>query len=139
MALSLTFEEARDEIFTLIKTAWDTTGFPIKWPGVKFDKPEPASVWAEVIFHHLAGGQQGFGSGVNMWKRAGSMLVRVYCPMGEGFTLAYRNAKVIADAIEGNATPGGVWFRDTSIREGDEVGEYELVTVETIFHYTEVK
>ena len=139
MSLSLTYEEARDEIFSLLKTAWDTTGFPIKWPGKAFNKPEPASTYAELVFHHLAGGQMGFGSGSNMWRRAGSLLFRVNVPMGEGFTDAYVLAKVIADAIEGNATPGGVWFRDTSIREGDEVGGYDRITVETIFEYTEVK
>ncbi len=139
MALSLTFEEARDEIFALLKTAWDTTGFPIKWPGIKFSKPEPSATYAEVIFHHLAGGQVAFGSGVSMWRRAGSLLFRVNTPMGEGFTDTYSLAKVITDAIEGNATQGGVWFRETSIREGDEVGGYDRVTVETIFEYTEVK
>ncbi len=139
MALSLTFEQARDEIFALLKTAWDTTGHPIKWPGVAFNKPEPAAIFAEVVFHHLAGGQAAFGSGVSMWKRAGSLLFRIDVPMGEGFTDAYVLAKIMADAIEGSATPGGVWFRETSIREGDEVGGYDRITVETIFEYTEVK
>ena len=134
--MSLTYEQARDEIFTLLDTAWS---YPIKWPGRVFDKPEPAAIYGEVVFHHLAGGQQGFGSGVNMWKRAGSLLFRVNVPMGEGFTLGYRLAKVVSDAIEGYATPGGVWFRETSIREGDEVGGYDRITVETIFEYTEVK
>lgn len=139
MAQSLTFEEARDEMFTLLKTAWDTTGYTVKWPGVAFEKPDPQAPWAEVVFHHLAGNQAAFGSGVRVYERRGSILFRVNVPMGEGFTRAYQLAKVVADAIEGNATPGGVWFRETSIREGDEVGGYERITVETIFVYTEVK
>lgn len=137
--MSITFKQARNEMLGLIHNAWLTTGFTMKWPDRKFVKPNLVP-WAETILRHYPdGGQKGFGDGVKRYERIGLLTVIIYVPGGEGLSDGYDLAKVLADAIEGKSTPGGVWFRHLNIRERSTSGDYAVLSVETLFTYDEVK
>lgn len=138
--MSLTFLQARDDMFSLIKTAWDTTGHAIKWPDKKFQMPKPPAPYAEVMLRHGPSSQAAFGQdGVNRYERTGLLIIRLRAPMGDGLSNTYTLAKVIADSLEGKKTSNGVWFRNTEINEQDVPGDYNQIEVTTTFIYDEIK
>ena len=65
--------------------------------------------------------------------------MQVFTAMARGVRPAYDLAQRIIDAYEGAATPGGVWFRNTRLREIGLDGPWFQVNVFSEFVYDQVK
>jgi len=63
----------------------------------------------------------------------------VHVPRGRGFALADQLSKIAADAYEGQASPGGVWFRDVRVNEVPGQAGWYQVNVLVEFSYDEQK
>lgn len=137
--MSLTYEQAVDDMLTMIKTAWDTTGFDMFYEGVQGERSDSQTPWAVTNIRHLLGQQDTLGGVTSSFLRDGNIIVEIYVPLGKGLRLGYQLAKVITDAFEGNASPGGVWFRNTRINEGGKEGSFEVISAFIDFQYYEEK
>jgi hypothetical protein len=144
--MSLTHQEAVDEILAMFKEAWDSASggpYPVQWANVGQVQAPPTttSPWARVTFTHVTGRQAtlSWETGNRRFARTGLLAVEVFVPIGEGSQKGYTLGKLVLDAFEGEASPGGVWFRNVKMREsGVEKGWFQVnVTAEAT--YDEVK
>ena len=138
---SLTYREARDDIFAVIKTAWDTTGNVIFWPDKAGKAPSAPASWARVALQHGNPGSQSLtgGNGTIKFERQGVLVIQVFSPAGQGLSEGYDLCKVLTDALEGKATSNGVWFKRVRIVEAGNEGDYSQLNVIAEFNYDEVK
>lgn len=139
--MSLTFKQATDDILTLFETAWDTTGFVALYENAQDDIPETQDPWARVTIRHSPAGRQTLtgGVGTTRYERTGIFTAQVFIPNGEGLVELYSLGKTVADAFDGVASPGGVWFRDGRFTEVGPDGEWFQGNFTVAFAYDEVK
>ena len=139
--MSLTFAQANDQILTVFKTAWDATTYQAFYESVRDQREDGTDPWAEVYLRHTAGRQATLSSasGSRMFRREGTLSVRIHTVQGNGLQTAYGLAKVVSDAFEGSSTTGGVWFRDVRINEVGRDGEFHITDVLIDFEYDEIK
>ena len=135
----MTLTEARNEMLALVKTAWDTTTFEMQWEDRPFIKPVANTPWARTTVRHADGGQATLCDSVCRWNRVGTLFVQIFCPSGEGSSRGYGLAQTVMNALEGAKTAGGVWFRNTRIREIGPDGDWFQINVLTDFNYDEIK
>lgn len=146
---TLSFTQARDEILELFKAAWDTTGLGVVYDDAPTDTPTRAELanenvtgWARATVRHALGQQSSLANGTDgkrRYIREGNFIVQIFTPAGTGLRTADQYAKVVADALEGQETPGGVWFRNVSYREVGRDGPWYQTNVSATFQYDEVK
>jgi hypothetical protein len=139
--MSLTYQQAKDEILAVFKTAWDTTGYPVHYQDVRKQRDRDEEPWAVVTLQHSAGFQSTLSGaqGARTFTRLGFLTTQVFVPVGKGLQESYELAKVVSDAFEGTATPGGVWFRNVRLNEVGRDGEFYQLNVIVEFSYDEVK
>ena len=140
--MSLTFEQANDEILAVFQAVWQPLGHVAVYENVKGSKPGGASdVWARVTVRHSTASQVSLAnrSGVRRYQRLGVLGIQVFVPLGEGLSEAYTLSKTVADAFEGTATPGAVWFSNVRLNEIGPSGEWFQFNVLADFEYDEIK
>lgn len=139
--MSLTHQQARDEMFDVLKAAWDTTTYDIFWEDVRKQRGKNEKPWATVTLQHASGFQSTLSGAVGSrtFTRLGFITVQIFTPNGKGLQDAYDLAKVVSDAFEGTSTPGGVWFRNVRLNEVGRDGEFFQLNVIVEFRYDEVK
>ena len=138
--MSLTYEQANDDMLTLLKTAWDPTGYTMHWEGVRDQRDTDMSPWATVVVRHATGQQDTLGGvGSRQFLRLGTMVVTINTPSSSGLSEGYNLAKVVADAYEGISSPNGVWFRNVRINELGREGTFFQINVVVDFEYYETK
>lgn len=142
-------ETAIDEMLSLVNKHWssetpavndgdvaelvfDETGNP---KSKKHDAP-----WARVTVRHNDGQQRSMGTrGNRRFERSGQVIIQVFAPKSEGVTLRSKLGKIAIDSLEGNSTPGGVWFRNVRAQELGPDGAWSRVNVVADFSYDEIK
>lgn len=138
-------QDARDDILTLFKTAWDAQAAPVPpvaYPNVTFDRPPDNSPWARVSVKHNTGAQATVGGspGNRRFRRFGMVVVELFTPTGQGLTASDKYAKVAYDAFEGkSASPGGAFFYNVRVNEVGEDGAWFHTNVIAEFQWDEVK
>lgn len=141
--MSLTYLQARNEIFVLVKAALDSVPITdVAWPDMEFDVPTSETAWARVSLDILTGAQAAFSDGVagRRFRRDGLLSLQFFHPLGGGSTDAMNTAKIVADALEGAKTAGGVWFRDlTGPSTIGASGGFSQLNLTVAFVYDEVK
>lgn len=138
--MTATFSEAYNDILTIFKDAWDTTGYDTIYSNVTGDPPETQVPWARVNIQHGFGDQTlGDASSKIRYTRTGLFFGQLFMPTGEGLPELYDLAKLIADAYEGKSTPNGVWFRNVRVNEVGPDGSWYQINVIAEFTYDEVK
>jgi hypothetical protein len=117
--MSLTQEQATDEILTVFKAAWDTTGYDVFYENVREDPSVVNDPYATTQIRHVASRQATLAgyNGSRMFERVGRFVVQVFSPVGIGLSAGYDLGIILLNAFEGVATPGGVWFRNANFRE----------------------
>ena len=157
--MSLTFSQARDEMYALFKASWDadTPAITGTVPRVQYGRVErvqtlgeagrPASddPWARIVIRHAGGTESLAGAiGAHTYERSGFVSVQVFVPLNadggpqdlEDLSMLVRNV------FEGNVTAGGVWFRRCEIREVGVEEKYKAWVQNNVlcdFVYDEVK
>lgn len=139
--MSLSPSAARDEIFARIWSGLQPTGRDVIWPDTPAQMPATATPWARVTLRHATGRQSTLAdiNGERQFERAGALFVQCFSPAGDGAGEAYSLAESALGAIEGRATPGGVWFRNCRLREDGIDGAWFGVTVIADFEYQETR
>lgn len=145
--MTATFREASREIHDLFKAAWDTTGHPVDYEGVKDGgtsvklPPTSKTNWARVTLRHIGGGNASLVNGVGqqLFNRTGLLTVQIFTPVGKGFSGAYDLAKIVTDSFEGEATSSAIWFRNVRINEIGRDGNWMQLNVLIDFTYDERK
>lgn len=139
--MTLSYQEARDEILDVFKTAWDTTGYPVHYEDFRKQRSEDEESWATVTMKHSSGFQSTLSgiAGSKTFSRLGFLAIQIFTPSGKGLQEAYDLAKVVSDAFEGASTSGGVWFRNVRLNEVGRDGEFFQLNVVVEFRYDEVK
>lgn len=145
---NLTFAEARDEIHTLFKTAWDagveTAGQAVLYADSKTQVPKTddadsnPDLWARITVAHTGGFQATLG-GNKCFARFGLVTVQVFTALGTGLSIGDNVYKIVVDSYEGKTTPGGVWFRNVSVNEIGPEGEWYQTNIIAEFEYEEQK
>ena len=141
--MSLTFADAREEMYRQVYTAWIAANptYPMTFDDRPGQKPDTDLPWARASVRHNVGDQEALANplGQKLFSRDGLFTIQVFTPMGAGLRVADTLAKVVADALEGQATPGGVWFRRVRIREIGPDGAFFHINVVAEFEYSEAK
>ena len=138
-----TINEAVQEILDPMIAVWSPLGHPVAWPDVKDDNIPPADAsipWSRVTLIHADGGQTTLAcvNGVRRWEYAGVLMIQVFAPMGDGNTLTYALAQLVANAYKKAKPPGGAWFRNHRIRNAGNSGPYSQVNFTLDFQYEQL-
>lgn len=111
-------EQAYDEIFTLIKAAFD--GEPVTL--IFQDDLQNVDVNATVVsvsLQHVMSRQASLAGedGKRKWTNDGLIYIQARCPAIGGLTAINSLVKMSVESIRGKTTPGGVWFRNVVGKE----------------------
>lgn len=143
--MTATVLQARDEINTLAKAAFDAatlpTGFLVIWDDANPPTQTSQFPWARVSVRHNAGGQSTIsgGLGKGRYERKGTVYVNLFCAPGDGLRVLDPLVKTVLDAYEGKSTPSQVWFRKARVREMGIVKGWYQINVLIDFVYEEIK
>jgi len=136
----MNYAQANDDMLTMLKTVWDTTGHKMFYEGIRDQREADQSPWATVVVRHAMGRQDTLGgAGKRQFLRTGIVLVTINTPSTSGLSGGYVLAKVVTDAYEGVASPNGVWFRNVRINELGREGTFNQINVVIDFEYYETK
>lgn len=133
--MSLTVEQARDEMTALFEAAWSPRA--VLWDGVGGKPPNTRVPWARFTIRHSDGGSAAIGN--RRFRREGTIFIQLYAPVGDGLSALDPLTKIAMDAYEGQSTAGGAWFRDVRSREIGPDGDWYQVNVLVDFEYHEIK
>jgi hypothetical protein len=139
--MSLTYEEAYDEMAEMIKAAWDVTGYQAFYETVR-DEQDTSTEPFIYYSCKIAGAFQaamGAATGQRMFRRTGQIIIQLFCRSGKGLSESLQLAKVIADAYEGKSSPGGVWFKNVVPKDQGRDGMFQQTNVVIDFEYDEIK
>ena len=143
--MSLTFTEARDEILSLFKTAWDAQAAPIPqllyWdvtgdPPTGNDSDGDPDPWARITVRHVIGENDAIGG--SLFNREGVVTVQIFSPFGTGLQINDNLAKIAVDAFQGKKTAGGVNFTNVRLNEIGQDGIWFQSNILADFDYCEV-
>lgn len=141
--MSLTITEARDEMLTLFKDAWEadvtTAAAPIVWTDAPDDNnvpnPETNDIWCRATVIHTVGRNSAIGN--KLFDREGVVTIQIFTRYGAGLANNDLACKVALDAFQGKSTSGGVWFRNVTLNEIGHDGDWFQSNVLANFEYTE--
>lgn len=142
--MTATVAQARDEILTTVKTAWEddvlSQGLVMLWPDVAGDPPENGA-WGRTTVIHTGGQQATLANhqGKRRFRRTGVVTVQLFTPVNDGQVLSDGLVAVVKDAFEGVTTASGVIFRDVTPVEMGKHGGWFQVNVQAGFEYDEVR
>jgi hypothetical protein len=138
--MSLTFAQAIDDINSMMKTAWDSTGYEVHWEDVRTNRSETNDPWVTFVVRHATSDQDNLGGiGARNFVRTGIAIASIFTPTGNGLSESYGLAKVVADAYEGQSSDNGVWFRRIRLQEVGRESQFYQVNVLIDFEYNETK
>lgn len=134
-----TFEQAYDAILAQIKTQLDSSQptLPIAWPNMDYDPSEGTS-FARVT---VLGGEARVASlgiiGQRRFRHAGTVIIQIFVPSGQGANVGLAIADDIAAALRG-ITTSGVILMATTITPVGRDGAFYQVNTSTPFRYDNI-
>jgi hypothetical protein len=141
--MSVTIDQARDQMLAVFKAAWDPTGHPARYDDVAGDEPSGVAAWARVLVRHAPGGRRqatlSGEAGARRFRATGTVIAQVMAEFGKGLNLADSLAKIVKDAFEGKTTSGGVIFRNVSSAEVGKSGQWWQTNITADFEYDEIR
>lgn len=139
--------EARDSIIGRVNTAWlasaTTQDLPLVFDDVDADKPGydaagKAVAWGRVTVRHTAGEQETMAPvGQRRYGARGTVLVQIFTPAGDGWSLSDVIAGIIKTAFRGPRAGSPVWYSDVTPNEVGRDGPWNLQTITAAFGYQE--
>jgi hypothetical protein len=149
--MPLTYQQAADEMYGLLKAAWDAGAAAlndgalplIRWPYQFEDKKAPVTdVWARVSRQTVREGQSSFRNGEfgRTYTSDGLLFVQIFAPLNDA--AAGRKLQSLAvlarDTFRGQTTAGGIWFRNGRIQEIPNDAKSYQIKVVTEYQYDEI-
>jgi len=138
--MTLTVAQARDDMTKMVKDVWPT-GKTLVYDDIAGAEIPSADLWGRVTIRHVEGFQSTLSGalGKQRYTRIGVLTVQIFAASGKGLSDADATAKIVLDAFEGKASPGGVWFRNGKVQEVGPDGNFFQMNVTFTFEYDEVK
>jgi len=143
--MTATLDQARDEVLTVFKTAWEldatSQNIPVLYWDVADDIPD-SGAWVRISMRHLGGRQATLrgATGERRYRYTGIVTVQVFTPFSEGMVLNDALATIAKNAFEGVTTdPGRVILRNVRINEIGPDGQWFNTNVLADFEYDEVR
>jgi hypothetical protein len=150
--MSATIAQARDEVFTLFRTAWlansTSQDVELRYEDVGPEGPPTAPAngsappWALIQMRHAAGDQISLSgeTGSRIFDSRGIITVQVFTPRGDGLDQNDALTEIARNAFEGKTTsPGGVRLRRARVLAVGEDGPWYQSNVVVDFEYDRVK
>lgn len=149
--MTATVFQARDEILSLFKAAWDagaeSAGVLVLYADSKADIPTGMDAdnnplpWARVTVQHIGSlqGSLAGSHGTRRWTRNGIVTVQIFTAFGTGLSLSDKLAMIALGAFEGKETASHVWFRNVRPEEIGQDGVWFQTNVIAEFTYDEVR
>lgn len=134
----MTFDEARDAMLAVFKTAWQAPRLAV-YTDVPGDIPATEVVWARPTIKTEIGRQGSLtgGLGTVSWERKGVLWIQVFSPVGDGGKAGYDAAQDLVNAYQ--AERGSIWYRNIRMNEMGADGAFERFDVKTDFEYRDVR
>lgn len=131
---------AVDEILTMFKTAWDTTGHQFHIETKRKPRDTDNESWCEVYIRHAHRGQDTLGGvGNRIFTSTGVVIMPVFSPVEKGLSESLTLAKLLVDAYEGKESPSGVRFKNARMMEKGRESQFFENHVLVDFSYDETK
>lgn len=142
-----TIEEARDEILTHFRTAWNLQASPplVLYDDKHVDLPDDAPYARVTVQHSLSGqrtlgGKPSLGGGGRRFGRIGIVTVQIFTLFGDGLTTSDPLVDLTLDIFEGESTGSDrIEFRDVHPTEIGQDGPHHQTNVLANFEYDRVK
>ena len=130
--MSLTYDQAVDEMFALFRTAWNAntaaivgTVPEVRWQGVESKVvPIVDGYWCRISTQNLGEKQTTFKSAIaqdtnRRYTSKGLLFVQIFCPMSDSDSMSKGRqlGEVAKKAFRGKATPAAVWFRNARVND----------------------
>jgi hypothetical protein len=138
-----TIQEARDQVLTLLNDVADPNDVAVVWEGTAGNPPAdgPQTAWARIGMRHFLRKQATLSGSVGsrIYTSSGIVIVSLFTPVGLGIEEADRLSVLFRNALEGETTSGGVWFRNV---RGVEMGldqSWWRTDVIADFEYDEIR
>lgn len=153
--MTAAYNEARDQIFALFKTAWDantaalTPGAyvpEVRWQGKEVGtKPPSDKHWARISTQSVLETQATLSDcveepGKSRYESSGLVFVQVFSPKSQAtaYEVGQQLAIVARNAFRGKKTSGQVWFRNVRINNLDPENLFYRFNVVAEYEYDEV-
>lgn len=141
--MSLTYDQAYDEILTIFKEGWDTTGHIAFYEDVEAARLKTNAPYAKVEVNFGESRQTGFGgdtTGVGkLFTRRGDFRCYLFTLAGKGLSESLPLVKVVVDSFEGKHSPGGVWFKTVNTEDIGRSGAFRVTDIAVFFEFDERK
>jgi len=138
--MSLTFDQAVDDMTRMFSDIFRILPNTVHYPGKKRSRLTDLVPWLEYHIQHVEGFQSSLGGeGHRIYRRIGTITVKIFTPNGNGLSDSYALAKVAADVYEGQTSQNGVWFRRVRINEIGSEGTFHQLNMYAEFEYDEIK
>lgn len=152
--MTLTPQNARKELFTLVDTCWQagagaiTTYVPeIRWQGVEEnDLPGSDKFWMRASTQGVSNRQRGHrmpeaGISKPIYDNIGFITLQIFAPMNS--IDSYAKGELLAELGQGmfmaSETGGAIWFRNPRIRELPHDGTWYRWNVIADYEFSQVK
>lgn len=141
----MNFAEARDEMLSVFKAAWDTTELAAIYPDVPSTKPDTTqgqdSAFARAGVTHAGMRQASLAGeeGARRWNRTGFFWAQIFAPVGDGGQKADELAQLVVNAFQAKRD-SEVWYRNARMREvPTNNSAFSQVNVLCDFSYDDVR
>ena len=137
---ALTYNEARNTILKQLFDVWELTGWILQFDNVAGSVPSNNDPWARATVQHVLGFQRTLGGiGCRRFQKNGVVAVQIFTKTGTGLSESDALSKLVTDTFEGTDTPEGVWFRNVTLNEVGNDGQWFQVNVTADFEYDDIK
>lgn len=141
--MTVTPDQAIDEMLTVFKTAWDadvmSNGIAVVYPDVSKPITDGSAAWVEAkVQHSVAGEANLFNGDTRRYRNTGFLIFSVYTPFGDGLTLSGGLAKVIINAFE-NARKQSIIYVSAAPTYVGQVGAWHMTNVIVEFVYDTIR
>lgn len=139
---SLTITEGRDEILSIFKAVWGTTGYLAQYSGTEGEPPNQIDPWARVTVRHVGGGARSLGNvqGKRCMQRIGNVTIQLFDKANrDGLAELDVLANAVLRGYEKPSDPShGVWYRNARLNEVGQIGDWTQFNIIAEFSYNEV-
>lgn len=151
--MTLTYDEAIDEIYGLLYAAWQSStasiaGYvpAIRWAGKEEpEKPDGSLFWARCSASNVVEPQTSLSNcveqpGNSRYTPVGVVIVQLFCPKSDATAMEKGRllAQVARNAFRGKTTPGKVWFRNARIHEIEPEDLFYRLNIIAEYEYDEI-
>ncbi len=140
-----TMAQSRDDVLTLLKTAWDADPvaslLPLLYENIPVGQPaaDASHAWARATVLHGEGGQIAMGGAQNLHDREGILVVQLFVPLNYSMTLLDGLKELIVSTFEGATGLNGTTFiTGSDITSVGQDGQWHQENVSINFEFTKV-